>query len=207
MYVQYGCGFAAPLEWTNFDASPTLRWERIPFVGKFYTKNSQRFPANVKYGDIVQGLPVAEGCCRGIYASHVLEHLALEDFHKALKNTRKMLQAGGTFRLVVPDLEWAAREYVKRLDARDPSGNDFFLEETGLGRRNRERGVKGVVYASLRTSAHLWMWDAVALGSALEKHGFNHVRRCCIRDAEDQMFALVEEEGRFVHAVAMEARG
>jgi hypothetical protein len=29
-YVQYGCGYSAPNSWVNFDASPTLRFERIP---------------------------------------------------------------------------------------------------------------------------------------------------------------------------------
>jgi len=57
MYVQYGCGFCAPKDWTNFDSSPTLRWERLPVIGKLYTKNSQRFPLGVLYGDIVKGLP------------------------------------------------------------------------------------------------------------------------------------------------------
>jgi hypothetical protein len=57
-YIQYGCGWSAPVEWTNFDASPTLRFERLPLIGSFYTKNKQRFPANVRYGDIVSGLPV-----------------------------------------------------------------------------------------------------------------------------------------------------
>lgn len=40
IYVNYGCGFTAPKEWTNFDASPTLLWERIPVIGKMYPKNT-----------------------------------------------------------------------------------------------------------------------------------------------------------------------
>ncbi|CAO5043555.1 MULTISPECIES: hypothetical protein [Microcystis] len=28
-YVQYGCGWSAPSQWRNFDASPTLRFERM----------------------------------------------------------------------------------------------------------------------------------------------------------------------------------
>jgi len=55
-YVQYGCGWSAPINWRNFDASPTLRFERIPIVGRFYTKNASRFPRNVEFGDIVCGL-------------------------------------------------------------------------------------------------------------------------------------------------------
>ena len=53
LYVQYGCGFSAPAGWMNFDASPTLRFERSP-IGFLYTRNSERFPRNVRV--ILQGL-------------------------------------------------------------------------------------------------------------------------------------------------------
>ena len=43
-YVQYGCGFDAPDGWINYDASPTLFFERIPVLGRLYTKNERRFP-------------------------------------------------------------------------------------------------------------------------------------------------------------------
>lgn len=206
MYVQYGCGFSAPPEWVNFDASNTLKWERMPLVGLIYTKNKQRFPPNVRCGDIVRGLPVEDHSCRGVYASHVLEHLALEDFHTALANTRRMLQARGVFRLIVPDLEWIAREYVNRLNAGDRLACHFFLSETCLGRSKRPRGLGGFLYEWLRTSAHQWMWDAPALEGALREHGFTDVRRCAYQDAEDRMFDLVEDQDRFKNAVAMEAR-
>jgi predicted SAM-dependent methyltransferase len=206
MYVQYGCGFCAPKDWTNFDASPTLRWERLPVIGKLYTKNSQRFPAGVLYGDIVKGLPVAPESCKGVYASHILEHLTLEDFNKALKNTRAILQVNGIFRMVVPDLEWAARQYIEKLDAQDSEGNSFFLDATNLGSRKRSNGVRGLLYGAFQTSAHRWMWDSTALTRALQGHGFHNVRRCSFGDCEDQMFKSVEDEGRFEHAVAMEAR-
>jgi len=206
MHVQYGSGFCAPAKWLNFDASMTLRWERVPLLGKIYTKNDRRFPETVMFGNIVQGLPVPEASCDAVFASHVLEHLALNDFHKALENTRKILRANGIFRLVVPDLEYAAREYVARLGRNDSTANLFFLQATLLGMENRKHGLYDLLYRWLRTSEHLWMWDALSLGEALESHGFTSVRRCCFGDCEDDMFALVEDEGRFENAVALEAR-
>lgn len=204
-YVQYGCGWTAPKEWINFDASLTLKWERLPILGR-YTKNAGRFPANVRPGNIVTGLPLADESCNGAYASHVLEHLPLEDFHKALSNTYRILKKGAIFRLVVPDLEWAAREYVARLDRGESDANSFFLRETDLGHERREQGVKGVVNHLFRTSLHLWMWDERSMKQALENHGFIQVHRCSFGDCEDPMFSLVEEQGRFQKAVAMEAR-
>src|SRR5476651_2383062 len=115
-YIQYGCGFSAPAEWTNYDASPTLRFERLPLIGKLYTLNKQRFPENVKYGDIVRGLPEKPESADAVYCSHVLEHLAYNDFLTTLKNTYAILKPGGIFRGVVPDLRSAVTTYVEKYD-------------------------------------------------------------------------------------------
>jgi predicted SAM-dependent methyltransferase len=172
MYVQYGCGSSAPPEWENFDASATLKWERTPILGRLYTKNSNRFPPTVRYGDIVKGLPVEAKTCKGVYASHVLEHLTLEEFNQAIANTKTILTDRGIFRLVVPDLEWVAREYVKQVDAGIPTANSFFLKETSLGKEKSRRSLSAFVYEWLRTSTHQWMWDTVSMRHVLQSHGF-----------------------------------
>lgn len=154
-YVQYGCAWCAPATWTNFDSSPTLRFERLPIIGRFYTKNGKRFPENVRYGDIVRGLPIAQGSCRGVYCSHVLEHLALDDFHVALKNTYSYLEPGGVFRFVLPDLEQLARAY---LNDQDSEAALRFIQDTYLGTKHRARGLQGMVVHSLGNSAHMWLW-------------------------------------------------
>jgi Methyltransferase domain len=204
-YVQYGCGWTAPVEWINFDASRTLKWEKIPILGR-YTKNPRHFPANVRPGNIVRGLPVQDESCQGVYASHVLEHLTLQEFHEALKNTYRILKKGRIFRLVVPDLEGTAREYIKRLDQGDPNANSFFLRETALGLERREHGFIALARKLLNTSTHLWMWDECSMTQALKDHGFLQIRRCQFGDCEDPMFSLVERRDRFENAVAMEAR-
>lgn len=204
-YIQYGCGCSAPKEWTNFDASVTLKWERVPILGR-YTKNPQRFPVNARPGDIVKGLPIPSESCQGIYASHVLEHLALEDFHKALENTYRLLRKTGVFRLIVPDLERSAREYVARLVRGEPTASTFFLRDTCLGQERGERGLMGLAKKLFNTSTHLWMWDEASLTQALKDHGFLHIRRCRFGDCEDPMFSFVEARDRFENALAMEAR-
>ena len=138
-YVQYGCGFSAPVGWRNFDASPTLRFERLPIIGRFYTKNDARFPESVEYGDIVKGLPVEENSCKGVYCSHILEHLSLNDFRIALGNTYKILQPNGIFRLVLPDLEFSARQY---LNSTSSDAASSFMRETSLGLESRPRTLK-----------------------------------------------------------------
>jgi predicted SAM-dependent methyltransferase len=203
LYVQYGCGWCAPDGWMNFDASPTLRFERIPLIGSLYTKNAARFPASVRYGDIVEGLPVAPDSCAGIYCSHILEHLALDDADRALRNTYHYLKPGGTFRLVVPDLEQIARDYLA--DSSTGAAHEF-MNAARLGRKQRSRGMRGLVKDWLGNSTHLWMWDEKSMAERLKQHGFTAIRRCSFGDAQDPKFSLVEDEGRFRSCLAIECR-
>jgi len=203
LYVQYGCGRCAPSGWLNFDASPTLRFERIPVVGRLYTKNASRFPDNAHYGDVVRGLPIKFDSCSGIFCSHVLEHLPLADVDRALQNTFCYLRRGGTFRLVVPDLERLARDYLAS-DSVDAANR--FMESTGLGLLVRPRSLVGFVKSWLGNSAHLWMWDEKSMTERLIQQGFRAVRRCSFGDAEDAMFNEVEDKDRFEGCLAMECK-
>lgn len=202
-YIQYGCGWASPVpeSWRNFDASPTLRYERLPLIGKLYTKNHARFPENVEYGDIVKGLPVQMGTCKGVYCSHVLEHLSLEDFRKALQNTYRILRSGGIFRLVLPDLEYSIKKYIN--DPADDAAHTF-MKETSLGQEKRNRGLKGVAFSLLGNSQHLWMWDFKAIESELRNAGFIEIRRARFGDSMDHFFTEVEERGRWENCLGVE---
>ncbi len=202
-YIQYGCGRSAPKSWRNFDASPTLRFERIPLLGRLYTKNDSRFIGNVEYGDIVKGLPVPDSSCKAVYCSHVLEHLSLWDFRKALRNTYRILQKGGIFRLVLPDLEYAINNYI---NDRSPDAAFNFMKETSLGKEKRNRRLKGFIFEWLGNSQHLWMWDYKSFERELKDVGFIKIRRAQFGDALDPMFTDVEDEGRWDKCLGVECK-
>ncbi len=206
-YVQYGCGLSAPKEWMNFDVSPTLRIQKIPVIG-FLLRNklNTTFPTNVLYGDITKGLPVQPNSCNGLYCSHTLEHLSLNDFRKALVNSFLILKPGGIFRCIVPDLEFSARQYVTQLDRGEKSPSISFIEETLLGINEKPRGLIGLIKSYFGNSHHLWMWDRYSLSEELKKAGFKEIRECKFNDSQDEMFVYVEAEGRFRDAVALECR-
>jgi predicted SAM-dependent methyltransferase len=204
-YVQYGCGFTAPVEWVNYDASPTLKFERLPILGKLYTRNKQRFPENVKFGDVVKGLPEDADSCDGVYCSHILEHLAYEDFQRALKNTYKILKAGGIFRGVVPDLKSAVQNYIEDYDRVDAPANEL-MRSTMLGIETRGKTLASNLKTMYGNSKHLWMWDYKSLAFELKKAGFVNIRECKFGDSNDPLFKLVEEEGRFYQAAAFECQ-
>jgi predicted SAM-dependent methyltransferase len=208
--VQYGCGWQAPPNWLNFDSSPTLRFEKIPFVGRLYTKNARRFPENVFYGDIVKGLPVNNGSVARLFASHVIEHLGYQDAQLALKRSHELLKPGGLFRLVVPDLKARAQKYISAADRNSPVAAIDFMRSTMLGREKRPRGLRAVIAETFGGSHHLWMWDEASLSAALLEQGFVNIRRCSFGDSEDPRFAEVEDRTRFIDGdfieVAIECR-
>lgn len=203
-YVQYGCGWSAPPGWRNFDASPTLRFERLPFgLGLLYKRNEFRFPRNVEYGDIVKGLPVSLGSSEAVYCSHVLEHLSLSDFKIALNNTRKILRPGGVFRLVLPDLRYSIEQYINDSSA---DAALSFMRETCLGYETRPRGIKGLLISWLGNSQHLWMWDYKSIELELFNAGFVDIRRASFGDSSDSRFKEVEDKVRWENCLGVECK-
>jgi len=206
-YVQYGCGLSAPKEWVNFDVSPTLRIQKTPIIGTLLKSTlNTTFPSNVLYGDITKGLPIKENSCNGLYCSHTLEHLALNDFRKALANSYLVLKKGGIFRCVVPDLEYIVRQYITELDNGEKTASISFIKGTLMGIEERPKGIKGLLNSFLGNSHHLWMWDKYALSEELQKAGFKEIRSCKFNDSEDVMFKHVEDSNRFENAVAIECK-
>jgi len=204
-YVQYGCGLSAPDDWDNYDISPTLRIQKTPVIGTLLgSLLNVKFPKNVMYGDVVTGLPIKDNSCNGIYCSHVLEHLALDDFKIALKNTYKILRPNGIFRCVVPDLEMYARTYIVDIEKGDTNANGKFLSASLLGYRQRFKGLRGLLANVYGNSNHLWMWDFQSLSHELAQVGFRNIRRCKFNDSSDVAFKSVESAGRFEGAVSIE---
>lgn len=204
LYVQYGCGLSAPVDWHNFDASPTLRLQKLPFIGR-WAKKRVAFPDNVRFGNILSGLPsIAPGTVAGLYCSHVLEHLSLNDCRRALRNSYNLLRPGGIFRCVVPDLEQATEIYQQQRRAKVPTASIDFMQNTLLGYTSRPRGLAGLAAQLFGNAHHLWMWDRYSLERELQDAGFNSIRLCDFNDSADKHFLSVEERGRFSQAIAFE---
>jgi Methyltransferase domain len=206
VYAQFGCGFCAPPEWLNFDASPTLRLERIPILGRLVHRNARRFPDNVFYGDIVKGLPVTDGSCSALFGSHILEHLSLADFRTALGNAHRHLCSGGILRVIVPDLEAGARTYLSLLETNPSQAAEIFIRSTVLGEESRPSGLARRLISSVSNARHRWMWDYPGLAHELKRAGFRAIRRCSFGDSEDARFREVEDAARFEGSIGVECR-
>jgi predicted SAM-dependent methyltransferase len=136
-----------------------------------------------------------------VYCSHVLEHLALNEFRTTLLNVFRYLKPGGVFRLVVPDLEFIAKLYVAsdRADAAI-----VFMHEAHLGEERKDRGLGDKAKSLFGRSQHLTMWDYKGMAAELEQAGFARIRRAACKDAEDPMFLAVEDPGRWENCLGVE---
>jgi hypothetical protein len=205
IYVQFGCGLSAPTTWRNFDAGPAFWIEKnLPFLkGAVVRRGFPNYPANIEYGDVVRGLPVEERSANGVYCSHVLEHLALNEFRTTLLHVLSYLKPGGIFRLVVPDLEQIARVYVS---SERPDAAITFMRDAHLGEANKSRGLADKAKSLFGRSQHLTMWDYKGMAAELHQAGFTDIRRAAFQDAEDSRFREVEDAGRWENCLGVECR-
>jgi hypothetical protein len=138
------------------------------------------------------------------YCSHTLEHLSLEDFRVALRNTYAMLKPGGVFRFVLPDLRAMVQDYV---ESTDDDASVRFVGALLMVEPARARGIKGIVREVIGNSRHRWMWDERSLATELKSVGFVEVRRAQRGDSGMAELDAVEHEDRWDRlAVGMQAR-
>jgi predicted SAM-dependent methyltransferase len=73
--------------------------------------NIFRFP-NI-WLDVTLGLPFKSNSIKGIYTSHLLEHLRFKKLRRVLSECNRVLVPSGAVRIVVPSLEYAIRCYIE----------------------------------------------------------------------------------------------
>jgi SAM-dependent methyltransferase len=196
LYVQYGSGPRAVDGWVNFDASPTLRIQKFPF-SKILLRKRAIFDDDIKYGNIIEGLPIPDNSVRGLYCSHVLEHIHRNDVQLALANSFRVLLPGGIFRLVVPDLFWRVKNYLDNVGSGEAT--DLLQKRLHFRPEQAPKDLEARLRASLGLSMHQWMYDEALMTDLLFRAGFTRIRRCEFGDCEDNAFSKVEEESRFIY--------
>lgn len=104
-HLNIGCGetFSSLQEWTNIDCLTSS--------------------PNLICWDITRCLPFSNNLFDYCYSSHLLEHLTQNQAKNLLIECLRVLKSDGIIRLVVPDLEVIARNYLSTLE-QSLSGND-----------------------------------------------------------------------------------
>ena len=102
-YLNAGCGSKFHPDWTNIDLmhpSP-----------------------DVISHNLIKGIPFEDNTFDVVYNAHFLEHLPKYAAPAFINECARVLRPGGIIRIVVPDLENIAREYLRALDEVEQSCN------------------------------------------------------------------------------------
>ncbi len=209
IYLHIGCWQDVAEGWENFDASIYVKISKIPLIGNQLLSilKAPQFPDKIKYGDVIKGINIEPNSCKLIFASHVLEHLTLSDFHTALNNIYTYLKPGGTVRIIVPDLQQYAQKYLQQITNQSEAkqASYIFMDASYLGDKDSRKTFLQRVKSIFSNSRHQWMWDEPSLTDVLEKQGFKNIKRCYYGDWSDEKFALVERKDRHDEAICLEA--
>ena len=201
--INLGCGARAASDWNNIDFSWLNRVGRHPWLCRWLHKigllsdarleRTKHLDPNTLIWNLKYGIPFDDQSADVVFHSHLFEHLDRPTGDAFLKECNRVLAPGGVIRIVVPDLEKLARDYLAIMD--DPvseidiDAHTFATEEIfdQMVRRTPViRGQQGWVNRVIESTLigdtdrsgimHCWMYDRHSLADALRRAGFNDVQ-------------------------------
>ena len=186
----------------NMDWSIYLRLRQNPLLRRlapWILQGARRerylaLPGNIRVWDVSRGLPFDSGSVDAVYHSHLLEHLDRDVAPRFLSEIRRVLRPGGIVRMVVPDLELAARSYLAQLERSLTDGEEAKAHDESVARL-LEQSVRREAASSRQLSAlrarverlllgdargrgetHQWMYDRVNLEQLVRSVGLGDPR-------------------------------
>jgi len=120
------------------------------------------------WADATKGIPLPDNSVEVLYTSHMVEHLDRDEIRTFLKEAIRVLIPLGIIRIVVPDLEIFARQYIADGDA------DIFMRKTHLGRQKPKTFRDKVQYVLVGDRHHQWMFDGRSMILLLSSMGFKN---------------------------------
>lgn len=116
--LNLGCGTRVHPDWINLDYS-RLNSFKASLAGRVLTKLNilSLLPQNYQNHDLRTGIPHETNTVSFVYCCHVLEHIDRAYLRTFIAEVFRVLRPGGVFRVIVPDLEKLAKEYLRALEA------------------------------------------------------------------------------------------
>jgi predicted SAM-dependent methyltransferase len=153
------------------------------------------WPKDIQRFDVRKGLPFPDKSVRFIYLSHSFHQFTHDESLALAKNCRHVLESRGVMRIVVPDLERAAREY---LADPDPLAARKFLKQVDLHHNWRDFLHPG--------SSVTQMFDGRSLVHMLRSAGFEQVEVSSYRVSAIPEIDQIELEVRRHESLYVETR-
>lgn len=118
-------------EYLNIGAGPVWQHERFIAIDQCFETDEALGRINV---DLVKDIPLPfeDNSFKGIYSSHCFEHLTEQEITKILEELYRVLESGGTIRVVVPDMGAMFDAY----DKRDGTFADWHRAKQGMSGHN-----------------------------------------------------------------------
>jgi SAM-dependent methyltransferase len=201
--LNLGCGTKTSQDCINIDWSATIRLVTNPllracaphFLNEAQMEKVRRLD-RVTPHDLRKGIPYPNDSVDAVYHSHILEHIDRDSVMGFLVEIRRVLKPGAVHRIVVPDLERLARQYLDAFEDAGSKGvcttdwrrHDLNIKEMieqmvrrrsaavcNLGPLRRE--IESFVFgdARRRGETHQWMYDRINLPGLLTEAGFREI--------------------------------
>jgi predicted SAM-dependent methyltransferase len=190
--LNIGCGLSGISGWRNLDNSPTVTLSRIPLVNRLL--HTPAWPRDVRRYDVRKGLPFADASVRYIYSSHTFEHFTGSESRVIAKECFWVLAPQGILRIVDPDLERIAREY---LADQSPLAAQNFLSRLSLN-----HSLQDILHLG---SHHSQMLDSKAVVHMMREAGFGRVAVSSYRNSAIPEIDKIELEVRCSESLYVEA--
>jgi len=192
--LNLGCGLCAPPGWVNVDGSWNARLAKYPTIRRVLSRLSlvpsgkEEIPwsSSIFIHNFRKPLPFRDDSAAVIYASHLLEHLYMEDGQNLMTECFRVLQPGGVLRVVVPDLRAIVDEYLGKVPSKskEPDGKSLRPAELFNQRllmRWPTPASSNLLYRIYTAwqdfHSHKWMHDEDSLVALFVRAGFEEVER------------------------------
>lgn len=222
--LHLGCGLNTPEGWIHVDGSWNAWWSKYP-VARRVIKIFHLVPAsqldlpwnpNILVHDVRKPLPFKNDSVHAIYASHLLEHLYLNEARHLLKECFRVLQPRCVLRMVVPDLRAIVLEYLDKKLLYDLPGEagmsspaDRLNYRLLLRTPNPPSGsVPYKIYTALKDfQSHKWMYDADSLSQYFKQAGFVDAQEKPFRQSLIEGIDKIEQADRVLNGAGICVEG
>lgn len=176
--INLGCGLHAPKNWSNLDSSFRVWLDHVPLLPALVGYR-RRFAPWVRRFDVTRPLPFSNGAASHIYSSHMIEHLTRDHTEALLMECHRVLVQNGRIRLMTPDVEGIATNYLgRKKDSKlRAEAADVFMSWLGIFEEEESNPpwIVRWIRRFQQKNTHKWLYDCDSLSNLLTKCGFQRV--------------------------------
>ena len=220
--LHLGCGLNTPEGWINLDGSWNAWSAKYPLLRRLRDRILPASPLDIPWSpdilihDVRKPLPFQDNSLCAVYASHLLEHLYLEEAKRLLRECFRVLQPNGVLRMVVPDLRAIVLEYMGEKPFGESS--DEMEGISGADRLNRRLLLRNPappsgnigykVYVALKDfHSHKWMYDAESLIMYFKWAGFVEAEEMGFHHSRIEEIERIEQVERVLNGAGICVEG